>query len=95
MFNWINKVIKRGPPKEPTPYLWGVIAGPFLSEDLPEEDEAPEGMVMLVMKVSQGTKVFEAEFWFDHMDDAYKLVQHFNTSIAPIELNTQEFAYVQ
>lgn len=95
MFNWINKVLKRGPPKEPPPYLWGVVAGPFLSEELPEEDDVPEGLVMLVMKVSQGADVFEAEFWFDDLKDAYKLVHHFNTSITPIELNTKEFAHVQ
>ena len=95
MFSWINKVLKRGPPKELPIYLWGVVSGPFLSEELPDEDDNPDGLVMMVMKVSQGVDVFEAEFWFDDLKDAYKLVSHFHKTISPIELNMQEFSHDQ
>jgi hypothetical protein len=48
----------------------------------------------MVLKVADNTHVFDAEFWFDHMDDAYAIVKHFQTSIEPINLNIKEYEYV-
>jgi hypothetical protein len=45
---------------------------------------------MLVLKVSRGEDVFDAEFWFDDLDEAYVLVKHFQTNLYPIVLNNKE-----
>jgi hypothetical protein len=45
---------------------------------------------MLVLKVSRGEDVFDAEFWFDDFDEAYVLVKHFQTNLNPIVLNNKE-----
>lgn len=90
MLKWLKNLLKE-PQEESDPKLmiWGVLEGPLYSQDVPESD-FPDDSVMLVMKVSRGKEVFDAEFWFDTYDEAYALVKHFDSSIKPIEINNSQ-----
>ena len=94
MLNWIKKkVTKEEPQKEvqddPPTMIWGVLQGPILARDIPDCN-FPDGATMMVMKVSRGTEVFDAEFWFDSFEDAYTLEKRFKDSFEPIELNNSK-----
>jgi hypothetical protein len=89
MLNWLRKKFSRKEEEPEQTLLWGIIEGPFSAEDLPDCGFPPES-TMLVLKVSRGKDVFDAEFWFDNLDEAYVLVNHFRTSLNPIVLNNKE-----
>jgi hypothetical protein len=91
VIEWIKNLFKK-----PTPGLqiWGVIEGPILAEDV-EDCDYPEGAVGMVLKVSHGKEVFDAEFWFDNLDEAYVIVRHFQTEINPIPLDMKDFEHVR
>lgn len=97
MFERLKKLFS---PKKESPKLqiWCILEGPILAEDMPD-DEVPEDATdesaYMVLKISDGDRVFDAEFWFDDMDDAYEIVTHFGKSIDPINLNVGDYEHVK
>ena len=92
MFHWLKKKFLRKdlPLSEPKLLVWGVLQGPIEAREVQDPDyEDPA--VMMVVKVSEGLKVFNAEFWFNDMIEAQVIVDHFKDSINPLELNMKEF----
>ena len=41
---------------------------------------------MLVCKVELDGKIVDVDYWFEHSEDADAWVQHFKTSIEPLEI---------
>ena len=97
MFKWLKSWLPK-PKPQPLFQIWCILEGPISVDDMPE-DEIPETAtdtsVFMVLKVADNSHVFDAEFWFDHMDDAYAIVKHFQTSIEPINLNIKEYELVK
>lgn len=94
MIDWLKSFFKKPPPVTNTMQIWGVIEGPVLASDIPDCD-FPEEAAGLVLKVSNGKDVFDAEFWFNNLDEAYEIVRHFHSSIDPITLDMEEFEHVE
>lgn len=92
MIDWIKRLFKK--PEPPNLQIWGIIQGPVRAEDIPDCDY-PDESVGMVLKVSNGKDVFDAEFWFDSLDEAYEIVRHFQTKIEPLELDMKEFELVE
>jgi len=97
MFNWLKKLLP-APKEKPKLQIWCILQGPIGVDDMPE-DEVPDGAtdesVFMLLKVADNNHVYDAEFWFDDIDDAYAIVKHFNNSIAPIDLNVGDYERVQ
>jgi hypothetical protein len=89
MLNWLRKKFSKEEEKPDQTLLWGVVEGPFSAKDIPDCGFPPES-TMLVLKVSRGEDVFDAEFLFDDLDEAYVLMKHFQTNLNPIVLNNKE-----
>jgi len=93
MFQWLKDKFSKKKP-ELTLQIWSVVRGPMYAEDLPV-DEEPEGAVCLLLKVAQDKDVFDAEFWFEEVDDAKKIMQHFEKSILPLEISLGDYELVK
>ena len=93
MFQWLKDKFSKKKP-ELTLQIWSVVRGPMYAEDLPL-DEEPEGAVCLLLKVAQDKDVFDAEFWFEEVDDAKKIMQHFEKSILPLEISLGDYELVK
>lgn len=89
MLNWLRKKFSRKEEEPSQTLLWGIVEGPFAAKEIPDCGFPPDS-TMLVLKVSRGEEVFDAEFWFDNFDEAYVLVKHFQTHLYPIVLNNKE-----
>lgn len=89
MLNWLRKKFSRKEEKPEHTLLWGIVEGPFAAKEIPDCGFPPDS-TMLVLKVSRGEEVFDAEFWFNNFDEAYVLVKHFQTHLYPIVLNNKE-----
>lgn len=95
MFQWLkDKFSKEKKKPELTLHIWSVVRGPVYAEDLPL-DEEPEGAVMLLLKVAQDNEVFDAEFWFEEVGDAQKILKHFERSILPLEISMGDYELVK
>ena len=90
MIGWLRRKFQ----KKPKVLVWGIIEGPVRAEDIPDCDYE-EGAVAMILKISVDQSVHNAEFWFNNLDEAYQIIQHFNKSIEPLELNMKEFEVVQ
>ena len=80
MFRWFRKK------EEPEPHLvkiWGVVEGPFLQRDLPDEGYHDEA-AMLVLKLEDDGEVFDAEVWMDDLQSAEYIIKHFKVNINPL-----------
>ena len=89
MLSWLRKKFSRKEEEPSQTLLWGIVEGPFAAKEIPDCGFPPDS-TMLVLKVSRGEEVFDAEFWFDNFDEAYVLVKHFQTHLYPIVLNNKE-----
>ena len=89
MLSWLRKKFSRKEVEPEQTLLWGIVEGPFAAKEIPDCGFPPDS-TMLVLKVSRGEEVFDAEFWFDNFDEAYVLVKHFQTHLYPIVLNNKE-----
>lgn len=89
MLSWLRKKFSRKEEEPEQTLLWGIVEGPFAAREIPDCGFPPDS-TMLVLKVSRGEEVFDAEFWFDNFDEAYVLVKHFQTHWYPIVLNNKE-----
>tara|TARA_R110000803_G_scaffold30350_5_gene68492 strand:- start:3134 stop:3367 length:234 start_codon:yes stop_codon:yes gene_type:complete len=76
----INSDLKSEPVK-----IWGVISGPF-EVDHPEIDI----IYYNLCKVEVDGRIGNMEYFFDSFNDAYDMVKHFQTSIDPIEIETED-----
>ena len=80
------------PPKIiPKTVIWGIIDGPFLREDFPEEElwnlQIPiEAEAMLVCKVEEDGAVFLTNYWYESMEEAYEIKRYFDSNIEPLEI---------
>ena len=94
MISWIKKLLGKGPPPEPElkrTVIWGVVDGPYLRDDFPEEELWNNGIpyeaeAMLVCKVEEDGDVFLANYWYGSMDEAYEVKKYFDTNIEPLEV---------
>jgi hypothetical protein len=91
VIEWIKGLFKKPPPNL---QIWGIIEGPIRAEDV-EDCDYPDGAVGMVLKVSRGKEVFDAEFWFNDLDEAYVIMRHFQTKIDPIILDMKDFEHVR
>lgn len=81
----------RSPVEVKKTLIWGVIDGPYLREDFPEEElwdmQIPIGAeAMLVCKVEEDGSVFLANYWYESLDEAYGIKKYFDVNIEPLEI---------
>jgi len=93
MINWLKKKLlgKQQAPPEPKTYIWGVVDGPYLRDDFPEEELWNNGIpeeaeAMLVCKVEESGEVFLANYWYGSMDEAYEVKKYFDVNMEPLEI---------
>jgi len=102
MIQWLKKLLGKGPPQDRQPtsatqgttakvLIWGVVDGPYLREDFPEEElyEAgipPDADAMLVCKIEENGQVFQVNYWYESMDEAYEVKKYFDTNMEPLEI---------
>lgn len=89
MLSWLKKLLPKKSKEPDNTYIWGVLEGPYYSREIPDCNFPPEH-TMLVVKMSRGEEVFDAEIWFEDIEAAYVLMKHFRSSIEPIQLNNKE-----
>lgn len=66
--------------------IWGVLSGPYSRAEV-EDPYVPKGLnFMLLCKASYMDKVFDREFWFETIEEARTVIDHFKESIHPMEL---------
>lgn len=90
MIKWLKKLLGKGPPKKKV-VIWGIVEGPYLREDFPEEELYRLGIpdeveAMLVCKVEEDGDVFLANYWYGSMDEAYEIKKYLDTNIEPLEI---------
>lgn len=69
--------------------IWGVIEGPFSSQDIPDWDEGDECW-MLVCQVENSYGGLEVEeLTFYSFDDAYEIVRYFKHGRAPFLMEVE------
>ena len=90
MIQWLKKLLGKGPQfgarRTPTeghkPHnkilIWGVVDGPYLRDDFPEEELwemgiPPDADAMLVCKIEENGQVFQVNYWYETMDEAYEV----------------------
>lgn len=67
--------------------IWHILSGPYSREEV-EDPYVPDGLnYMLLCKAEYQGKVFDREFWFESFEEAQVVVNHFKSSIEPMELN--------
>jgi hypothetical protein len=97
MIKWLKeKLLGKGPPEDRQPtsaktYIWGVVDGPYLRDDFPEEELWDNGIpeeaeAMLVCKVEESGEVFLANYWYGSMDEAYEVKKYFDVNMEPLEI---------
>jgi len=96
MIQWLKKLLGKGPPKKPTVenkvLIWGVVDGPYLRDDFPEEELwemgiPPDADAMLVCKIEENGQVLQVNYWYETMDEAYEVKKYFDTNMEPLEVN--------
>jgi len=95
MIQWLKKLLGKGPPKKPAVenkvFIWGVVDGPYLRDDFPEEELwemgiPPDADAMLVCKIEENGQVFQVNYWYETMDEAYEVKKYFDTNMEPLEI---------
>ena len=95
MIQWLKKLLGKGPPKKPVVenkvLIWGVVDGPYLRDDFPEEELwemgiPPDADAMLVCKIEENGQVFQVNYWYETMDEAYEVKKYFDTNMEPLEI---------
>jgi hypothetical protein len=67
--------------------IWGVLQGPYSRQEV-GDPYVPDGLnYMVLCKASYKKEVFDREFWFETLDEARAMVDHFKSNIEPMELN--------
>jgi len=67
--------------------IWDIVSGPISKEDSDDPDDYPNNCdCMLVCKVELNGKIVDVDYWFEHLEDADAWIQHFKTSIEPLEI---------
>mgnify|MGYP001600853398 FL=1 len=96
MIKWIKGLFKREPPPvENKTLLWGIIDGPYSREDFPPDALIGEGIQdnwnwMVVAKLEVDGEIGLGNLWYPTLDEAYEVVNHFKSSIEPMELDCNE-----
>ncbi len=89
MINWVKSLLRKPEPPKDTTKIWGVVEGPILIDEIPDEELEGVPMTaqaMLVCKVEKGGQVGFEQYWYASPDDAYELVKYFSKHIEPIEV---------
>tara|TARA_B100000780_G_C20825697_1_gene328063 strand:+ start:99 stop:338 length:240 start_codon:yes stop_codon:yes gene_type:complete len=69
--------------------IWDILAGPILISDSDDPDEYPEEcQELLICKAEVDGKIETIQYWFENPGDSNEWVQHFSTSIEPLEVNS-------
>lgn len=95
MINWLRKLFAKEPEPQPKTFIWGILDGPYVREDFPEEELwnngiAPDADAMLVCKVEEDGQVFVANYWFPTLEDARDIKAYFDTNIEPLEVDLSQ-----
>ena len=96
MIRWLKRLLGKGPPEDRQPtsaktYIWGVVAGPYLRDDFPEEELWNNGIpeeaeAMLVCKIEESGEVSLVNYWYESMDEAYEVKKYFDVNMEPLEI---------
>jgi len=104
MIKWLKRLLGKDPPETPASaaqqatmvaenrtLIWGIVDGPYLRDDFPEEELYSAGIpeeaeAMLVCKVEESGEVFLANYWYGSMDEAYEIKKYFDVNIEPLEI---------
>jgi len=92
MIKWLRSLLKGPEPEKPKTVIWGIIDGPYVREDFPEEElwgngVHPECQAMLVCKIEENGEVFTANYWFPSLEEAREVKGYFDTNIQPLEVD--------
>jgi len=91
MIDRIKRLLRRKEPTKTTK-IWGVVEGPILIEEIPDEELEGVPMTaqaMLVCRVEKGGQVGFEQYWYANPDDAYELVKYFSKHIEPLEVSLE------
>jgi len=91
MIDRIKRLLRKKEP-EHTTKIWGVVEGPILIEEIPDEELEGVPMTaqaMLVCRVEKGGQVGFEQYWYANPDDAYELVKYFSKHIEPLEVSLE------
>lgn len=66
--------------------IWGVLQGPYSKQEVGDPYVPDDLNYMLLCKASYKEDVFDREFWFETLDEARAVVDHFKINIEPVEL---------
>jgi hypothetical protein len=89
MIERIKRLLRKKEP-EYTTKIWGIVEGPILIEEIPDEELEGVPMtaqVMLVCRVEKDGQVGFEQYWYASLDDAYELVKYFSKNIEPLEVS--------
>lgn len=72
--------------------IWDVIDGPYSRDEFDEEELEALGIddnlnYFLVVKLQENGAVGTVNFWVQDAEDAYDIIEHFSSSIEPLELS--------
>tara|TARA_R110000823_G_scaffold263105_2_gene383618 strand:+ start:99 stop:341 length:243 start_codon:yes stop_codon:yes gene_type:complete len=69
--------------------IWGILEGPIHVSDYHEVLEAPEGSeYFMSCKVEIDGNLESNNFWFEDLNDTYEWINHFNTTVDPLIIDT-------
>ena len=67
--------------------IWDIVSGPIAKEESANPNDYPDNCdQMLVCKVEIKGKIVNVDYWFQNIEDANAWIQHFKTSIEPLEI---------
>ena len=70
--------------------IWGITEGPYSVDEMPDNEEYPEGSeYFVVCKVELDGKIEEVNFWFEDLAQIHEWQKHFRTSIEPLEIDEE------
>ena len=68
--------------------IWGIISGPTSREDTPDSEDWPiDAEFVLVCKAEVDGDVFDGNFYFEELNDAYEWSSYFYDSIEPLVIS--------
>lgn len=84
MIGWLKKLFKKEEQEDPI-LIWGILSS---------EDHYEDGFFM-VLRISQSGRVYDARFWFNERADAKHIIEHFQETMKPLELDMKEYELVR
>jgi len=91
MIDRIKRLLRKKEPEDTTK-IWGIVEGPILIDEIPDEELEGVPMTaqaMLVCRVEKDGQVGFEQYWYANPDDAYELVKYFSKNIEPLEVSLE------